>query len=466
MAHKKLIYVVDDEDLVRWTLVETLKDTGYEVVSFENAEKMLEDFYTQPPHLILLDIQLPGISGLKALKKIKEDFPEQLVVMITAYGDVQTAVQCMQLGARDFVTKPFEIAELKLKVERFIDEIEVKGELRKHQSVLQKQFSFGNMIGNSPAMRKIWDIAKKVCEIPSSRVLITGESGTGKGQLARAIHYASPNSARRLIEVSCVNIPETLFESELFGYEPGAFTDARRQKIGLMEEADDGTLFLDEIGDMSPTLQGKLLKVIEEKSFTRLGGNRPISVELRLITATNKNLSHMVKEGRFREDLFYRLAVTNIHMPPLRERDDDVILLAKHFMEKLNEELHRDFKSIAPEVMNAMRAYPWPGNVRELMNTIERIMILETGPVINLSYLPPDIAEYAEMGAMKSVGLETLDQLERKHLMRALNMTEYNVSQAADILGINRTTILRKLEKWGMDIRDIRKQADDEGEEE
>lgn len=466
MANKKLIYVVDDEDLVRWTLEEALKDTGYMVNSFENAEKMLEEYSTQSPHLILLDIQLPGMSGLEALEIIKKDFPEQLVIMITAYGDVETAVQCMQLGARDFVTKPFEVMELKLKVDRFIEETEIKGELRKHQTILQQQYSFGKMIGNSQAMRKIWDIARKVCDIPTARVLITGESGTGKGQLAKAIHYTSENSDKRLVEVSCVNIPETLLESELFGYEPGAFTDARKQKRGLIEEAEDGTLFLDEIGDMPTSLQGKLLKVIEEKNFTRLGGTKPISVELRLITATNKNLTQMVKDGLFREDLYYRLAVINIHIPPLRDRDDDAILLAKYFIEKLNEELQRDFKSISPEAMQAMTAYPWPGNVRELMNTIERIMILETGPVINLFHLPPDIQEYAGIGIQKPAGLETFDQLEKKHMMRALKLTEYNVSRAADILGINRTTILRKLEKWGMDIREIRQNIDKNSDEE
>ncbi|MCD6216673.1 sigma-54-dependent Fis family transcriptional regulator [bacterium] len=462
MAQKKLIFVVDDEDLVRWTLEEALKDEGYEVRSFEDAEKMLEDFSVSSPHLILLDIQLPGIDGIEALEKIKKDFPEQLVVMITAYGDVESAVKTMQLGARDFISKPFEISELKLKVDRFIEEAVIKGELRRHQTELKSKYSFGQMIGNSVAMRKIFEIAKKVREIPAARVLITGDSGTGKGVLAKAIHYTAQNADKRFVEVSCVNIPDTLLESELFGYEQGAFTDARTAKPGLIEEADAGTLFLDEIGDMASSLQGKILKVIEEKSFTRLGGIRPISVELRLLAATNKDIVQLVKEGIFREDLYYRLAVVNIHLPPLRERDDDVILLAKHFIEKLNETLHRDFKSIAPDALNAMLAYPWPGNVRELQNTIERIMILETGPVIKLSYLPSEISEYAQSGIGFKGGLETLDQMEKKHLMRALNATDFNVSRAADLLGINRTTILRKLEKWGIDIKELRKGENDE----
>lgn len=465
MAKKKLIFVVDDEDLVRWTLEEALKDEGYEVRSFENAEKMLDDFSTSSPLMILLDIQLPGKSGIETLEIIKKDFPEQLVVMITAYGDVETAVKSMHLGARDFISKPFEISELKLKVDRFIEEVEIKGELRRHQTELVQKYSFGQMIGNSIAMRKIFDIAKKVREIPTARVLITGDSGTGKGQLAKAIHYTAFNSDKRFVEISCVNIPDALLESELFGYEAGAFTDARKAKPGLIEEADSGTLFLDEIGDMPFGLQSKILKVIEEQSFTRLGGVKPMSVEMRLLAATNKNIEQLVKDDLFREDLYYRLAVVNIHLPPLRDRDDDVILLAKYFIEKLNKTLNRDFKSIAPDAMNAMRGYHWPGNVRELQNTIERIMILETGPIIKLSYLPDDISECVQTGISRERGLDTLDQMEKKHLMRALNATENNVSKAADLLGINRTTILRKLEKWGIDMKELRGKKDDEGDD-
>jgi two-component system response regulator AtoC len=465
MTKKKLIFVVDDEDLVRWTLQEALSDSSYEVRSFATAEEMLQEYETATVHLILLDIKLPGISGIEALEKIKKDFPEQLVVMITAYGAVETAVQAMQLGARDFVTKPFEIKELKLKVERFIEEAELKGELRRHQSILKQKYSFGSMIGNSRVMREVWAIASKVTGIPTARVLITGESGTGKGQLAKAIHYESEQAGKRFVEVSCVNIPETLLESELFGYEQGAFTDATSQKAGFLEQADGGTLFLDEIGDMPHSLQSKLLRVIEEKGFYRLGGSAPIEVNTRIITATLRDLTKLVKEGKFREDLYFRLNVVNIHIPPLRDREDDVILLAKHFISQLNEDLKRDFKSVAPEAMNAMRGYPWPGNVRELRNTIERIMILEQGPVINLSHLPPDMREYASSADVQVAGLETLDQMEKKHLMRALSVTGHNVSRAAELLGINRTTILRKLEKWGIDIRDLRDKSDLENDE-
>jgi len=372
----------------------------------------------------------------------------------------------MKLGARDYITKPFEIDELKMVVDRIIDEADVKGEWRKMQTSLKEKYSFGKMIGNSEPMQAVWEVASKVAKIPTARVLITGESGTGKGQLAKAIHYESPQASAHLVEVSCVNIPETLLESELFGYEPGAFTDAKKRRTGLIEEADSGTLFLDEIGDMAPSLQSKMLKVIEEKVFTRLGGNTPINVDIRLITATNRDLAKLVREGKFREDLYYRLNVVTINLPPLRERGDDIIILAKHFMSTLNEELGRDFKSLAPDAIKALLLYPWPGNVRELMNTIERIMILEQGPVIKLSYLPPEIREFASDQEMEDTGLETLDQIERKHLMRALQVTNYNVSRAADLLGINRTTILRKFEKWGMDLGDLRKKiVDEEGEE-
>ena len=459
MAKKKLVFIVDDEELVRWSIEESLKGEGYEVLSFATAEDMLEKLESRSPHLILLDIKLPGMNGIEALEKIHADWPEQPVIMITAYGDVETAIKSMKLGARDYITKPFEIDELKIIVERIIEESEVKGQLRHLQESLKEKFSFGKMIGESDAMRAVWEISSKVAKIPTARVLITGESGTGKGQLAKAIHYESPQAQKRFIEVSCANIPETLLESELFGYEAGAFTDARKRRIGLIEEADGGTLFLDEIGDMAPSLQSKMLKVIEEKVFMRLGGNLPISVDIRLITATNRDLVKLVKESFFREDLYYRLNVIAINLPPLRERDNDVILLSKYFMGKLNEELGRDFKSFAPDALSAMKAYPWPGNVRELMNVIERIMILEQGPIIKLSYLPPEIIEFASVSEDIETGLETLDQMERKHLLKALSATGYNVSRAADLLGINRTTILRKFEKWGMDLTELRKQA-------
>ena len=466
MVKKKLIFVVDDEELVRWTLEQALKEGGYDVKSYVSAEDMLGEFELRSPRLILLDIKLPGISGIEALEKIRNIYPEQSVIMITAYGDVETAIKSMKLGARDYITKPFEIEELKMVVDRIIDEAEVKGEWRKMQTSLKEKYSFGKMIGNSEPMQAVWEVASKVAKIATARVLITGESGTGKGQLAKAIHYESPQASGHLVEVSCVNIPETLLESELFGYEPGAFTDAKKRRTGLIEEADGGTLFLDEIGDMAPALQSKMLKVIEEKVFYRLGGNTQITVDIRLITATNRDLAKLVKEGKFREDLYYRLNVVTINLPPLRERSDDIILLAKHFMNTLNEELGRDFKSLAPDAMRALLLYPWPGNVRELMNTIERIMILEQGPVIKLSYLPPDIREFASSQELQVSALETLDQIEKRHLLRALQVTNYNVSRAAELLGINRTTILRKFEKWGMDLGDLRKKITGDEEEE
>jgi two-component system response regulator AtoC len=466
MGKKKLIFIVDDEDLVRWSLEETFKGSEYDVMTFSTAEEMLAEYQKTIPSIILLDIKLPGISGIEALEKIHKTSPDQPIIMITAFGDVETAIKSMKLGARDYITKPFVIDELRLIVDRIVEESEVKDELRRHQASLKSQYSFGSMIGSSTAMKKVFDLSRKIVEIPNARVLILGESGTGKGKLARAIHYESPQAQSRFVEVSCVNIPETLLESELFGFEAGAFTDAKRTKHGLIEEADGGTLFLDEIGDMGFSLQSKLLKVIEEKSFTRLGGIKPIFVETRIITATNKNLEQLVKEGKFRNDLYYRLNVVTIELPPLREREDDVVYLSRSFMERISNELKRDFKSLSPEVINAFMAYPWPGNIRELLNVIERIIILEKGPVIKLSHLPPEIQIYAEKDEKESAKLETLDEMERKHLTEALKVTGYNVSRAAELLGINRTTILRKLEKWGMDIKDLRSQLDDSDMEE
>ncbi len=442
------ILVVDDEELVRWTLDQTLSDEGYKVDAAETGEIALEKFKKKKFDLVILDIKLPGIQGDKVLEKIRDIDREALVLMITAHGGIESAVQCMKNGAFHYLQKPFEIDEVKLLVKQALELASLRIRIEDHVEKQKVEFSFEGIVGKSPAMMKIFDIARKVADRPTSTLLILGESGTGKGMLVRAIHFNSPISSQPFVEINCAAIPETLLESELFGYEPGAFTDARKRKIGLVEKAHLGTLFLDEIGDMSLPLQAKLLKVIEEKRFNRLGGEDPITIESRFIAASNQDLESMVRESTFREDLLFRLNVITITLPPLRDRDDDVILLAKHFIVLLNQEIGRNIESINPDAAAALRTYHWPGNIRELRNVIERVMILEEGPTIELENLPPNIQGNIQPGD-GSEGPLTLEELEKDYILRTLDANDGNISQTAKTLGISRHTIMRKLEKWG-----------------
>ncbi|MEO7994131.1 MAG: sigma-54 dependent transcriptional regulator, partial [bacterium] len=387
-------------------------------------------------------------------------------LMLTAYNSAETAVKAIRLGALDYLTKPFEVEELVMNIRNAVETVSLRQRLEQQQAALEAIQSFGDLVATDDRMRRVFEIARKAAQAPTARILITGESGTGKGQLAKAIHAASPNRAENFIDRNCAAIPGELLESELFGYEKGAFTDASQKKLGLLSLVNGGTLFLDEIGDMPALLQSKVLKVIEEKEFTPLGGVRAQKVEFRLLTATNKNLDVEVKAGRFREDLLYRINVITIEMPPLRDRVEDIIPLAHHFIRLFNAELSRGYTGLAPDVVRAYRAYPWPGNVRELRNTIERVMILEDSEIIRLEYLPENLQKYAgphglgtSAGAATSVapGLSagavtmfpSLDSLEKAHILRALELTNQNVSRAADLLGISRHTVLRKLERYG-----------------
>ena len=450
MGSNQRILVVDDEELVRWTFIQALSDEGYQTDAVATGEEALESFKRRKYDLVLLDIKLPGIDGVEVLKRIREIDKNALVIMITAHGGIESAVQCMKLGAFHYLTKPFDLDEIKLLTKQALELASLRIRIDDHVESQAEMFSFKGIIGESPPMKAVFEIARKVAERPTSTLLILGESGTGKGMLARAIHYSSPLSKQPFVELNCAAIPETLLESELFGYEPGAFTDAKKRKIGLIEKAHKGTLFLDEIGDMSLPLQAKLLKVIEEKTFNRLGGEDPITVDVRVIAASNKDLQQMVKEGKFREDLLFRLNVISITLPPLRERGDDIILLAKHFITIFNQDMNRNITSISPEAAAALRAYHWPGNIRELRNVIERVMILEEGPTIELENLPPNIQGNLPIPQtqIKEAPM-TLEELEKEYILRSLEAHDGNISQTAKTLGISRHTIMRKLERWG-----------------
>jgi len=447
MANEQIL-VVDDEELVRWTFNAALSDEGYQVTLAGTGEEALDLFHKKKFDLVILDIKLPGIDGDEVLKKIREEDTSSLVIMVTAHGGVESAVQCMKLGAFHYVQKPFDIDEIKLLVRQALELASLRIRIDDHVEQQKEEFSFEEIIGSSSVMQKVFDVARKVAARPTSTLLILGESGTGKGMLARAIHYNSPLSQQPFVELNCAAIPDTLLESELFGYEPGAFTDAKKRKIGQVEKADKGTLFLDEIGDMSLPIQAKLLKVIEEKRFTRLGGDDVIHVDTRFVAASNKILSERVKEGTFREDLLFRLNVITITLPPLRERGSDIIALAKHFISQLNGQMGRNIASINPDAAAALRSYHWPGNIRELRNTIERVMILEEGDSLELENLPPNIQGDIKPGEGRE-GPVTLDELEKEYILRTLDANSGNISQTAKNLSISRHTIMRKLERWG-----------------
>jgi two-component system response regulator AtoC len=430
------ILIVDDEILTLNNLKKFLEKEGYEIYLAENGEKALEITSRIKPDLILLDLMLPGISGVEVLRQVKEKEPNTVIIMMTAYEIIEKAVEAMKLGAYDYLLKPFPLSELKNSIHRALETLSLKIRIQEHLNTEKGRYYFGRIIANSPKMKEILNIAQKIALMERTTVLIQGESGTGKELLAKAIHYHSPRSEGPLIEINCAAIPENLLESELFGYEPGAFTDAKKRKIGLLEKGNEGTVFFDEIGDMSLNLQAKVLRVLEDGKFMRLGGNKPVKIDIRVIAATNKNLQTAVKEGRFREDLYYRLNVVPIHIPPLRERKEDIIPLALFFMSEYNRELKRSYTGITPEAAEALEKYSWPGNVRELRNIIERIMSLNDDHEIRYHHLPVEIqkhqgsvADKMIQQALQSKELPTLKELEEKYIQNVLSNIQGGINQ-------------------------------------
>lgn len=446
------ILIVDDEILTLNNLKKYLDQEGYEIHLAESGEKALEIAHKIKPDLILLDLMLPGISGIEVLRQVKEKEPDTVVIMMTAYEIVEKAVEAMKLGAYDYLLKPFQLNDLKNSIHRALETLSLKIRIKEHLNSEKGRYYFGRIIAQSPKMKEVINVAQKVAVTERTTVLIQGESGTGKELLAKAIHYHSVRSNGPLIEINCAAIPDNLLESELFGYEPGAFTDAKKRKIGLLEKANEGTVFFDEIGDMSMNLQAKLLRVLEEGNFMRLGGHKPIKIDIRIIAATNKDLNQAVKKGRFREDLFYRLNVVPIYIPPLRERKEDIIPLALFFMSEYNRELKRSFQGIAPRAAAALENYSWPGNVRELRNIIERIMSLNDEDEIKYHHLPLEIQKYQKPleekiinQSIESNKFPTLKELEENYIRLVLEHTGMNKSKAAEILGIHPSSLFRKL---------------------
>jgi len=445
--------IIDDEVLTLNNLKRALTREGYEVLISDNGENGLAIYRERRPNLVLVDLMLPGIDGLEVLKRIKAIDPETVVIMITAYEILEKAVQAMKLGAYDYLLKPFKLVDLKIVISRALELQQLRLRISETIETEKGKYYFGRIIAKNQAMKDTLETAHKIASLDKTTVLLKGESGTGKELLARAIHYNSKRLDKPFVEINCAAIPETLLESELFGYEPGAFTDAKKRKIGLLEKANMGTLFLDEIADMSLPVQAKVLKVLEEQVFTRLGGTQETKCNVRVIAATNKNLQQEISAGRFREDLFYRLNVVPLEIPPLRARTEDIIPLALTFMQDFNHELHRTYKGITGPAAIALTQYSWPGNVRELKNVIERIMSLNDSEEIKPEQLPQEIRALKAASGLEPLmqkqqsSFMTLDELERKYIKEILTHTQGNKTKAAQILGIHSTSLFRKLKK-------------------
>ncbi|MCU0594483.1 MAG: sigma-54 dependent transcriptional regulator [Desulfobacterota bacterium] len=436
------ILVVDDELIVRESLGGWLERDGHTVDKAASGEESLDKFEKTRYDIILLDIKMEGMSGLDVLKKVKEIDPDVSVVMITAYGSIPSAIEAMKNGAYEYLLKPFDPDELMVLIEK----------IRKHQAerretqFLREQYKertrFENMIGQSRALQHVFDLIESVAPTDST-VLINGETGTGKGLAARAIHTKSGRGQGPFVVVNCGAFPEHLLESELFGYQKGAFTDAKVTKKGRLEMAHGGTLFLDEVGEISMRMQIDLLRVLEDHIFYRVGGTQPIEADFRVIAATNKDLEKGIKEGTFREDLYYRLNVISFTMPPLRERKEDIPLLAEYFLHRFAQETNKPVDQIGREALDEMMLYDWPGNVRELGNALERAVVVGKGPRILPKDLPIFRAEY-----VSSPQGRTLREVETAHLERILNETQWNVSKSAEILGIDRSTLYDKIKRY------------------
>lgn len=388
------ILVVDDDEGIRETLEAVLSEEGYQVAAAGTGRGALELAREREFHLVLLDLRMPDMSGLEILPRMRSELPRAPIIIMTAYGTIKTAVEAVKQGAYDFVSKPFDLDEMRITIEKALAHERLKMENERLRTMLEDELVFQEIVGRSSKMRAVFELIRKVMNHDVT-VLIVGESGTGKELVARAIHYNSPRRAGPFLKLNCAALPDALLESELFGYEKGAFTGAQVRKPGRFELADGGTLFLDEIGNMSPSMQVKLLRVLQEKEFERVGGKGTVKVDVRILAATNSNLKSEVAKGTFREDLYYRLNVVQIHVPPLRERKEDIPLLVQHFIKEFNVSLGKEFAGVSPQAMNHLARYDWPGNVRELKNAIEAAMLLGEGPFIMPEHLPEEVTDGA-----------------------------------------------------------------------
>jgi len=446
------ILVVDDEPLIRYALNDRLSADGYRVLEAETAAEAVARSGDEVD-LVLLDYRLPDGDGLSVLKQIKEHHPDTLVILLTAHQSVELAVEAMRQGAYHYANKPFNLDEISILVAKALETTQLRREVRSLRESQAQPYSFDRIVGEGNAVKAVKALLKKVATSPATTVLLTGESGTGKDLAAKVLHYNSARASKPFMNITCSALPEALMESELFGHERGAFTGADRQKRGLFETADGGTVFLDEIGEMVPGLQAKLLRFLEEKTFKRVGGAVDITVDVRVIAATNRNLQEEVKHGKFREDLFYRLNVLPIMLPPLRDRADDIPRLVTFYIDVYNTEFKKRIHGLTAEAMEQITRHPWPGNIRELRNAIERAMLLSDGPMLDASDFSAGGAVPVRLGAtveLPAGGID-LEQLERSLVVQALERTGWNQTKGAALLGLNRDQIRYRVEKFQLE---------------
>ena len=445
------ILVVDDEQLIRWSLSERLTAEGYDVVEAGMAREALQRF-GPTIDLVLLDYRLPDADGLSVLKKMKAEQPDVPIILLTAFSSIETAVEAMKQGAYHYANKPFNLDEIALVVQKALETTALRREVRSLRASRSEPFAASRIVGESASIVHLKALLQRIASSPASTVLLRGESGTGKDLAAKVIHYGSERAARPFMNITCSALPDALLESELFGHERGAFTDARQQKTGLLESAGGGTVFLDEIGEMVPALQAKLLRFLEEKAFKRVGSSADIRVDVRVIAATNRDLEDAVAQGKFREDLFYRLNVMQVLLPPLREHETDIPLLLNFYIDQFNREFRKQVRGASPDALELLRGYRWPGNIRELRNAVERAMLLADGEWLEPEHFPMAVSRRSSGGRfdLPDEGV-SLEQMERELVMQALQRTGWNHTKAAALLGLNRDQIRYRIEKFGLE---------------
>jgi DNA-binding NtrC family response regulator len=449
------ILIVEDEEALRLSLADSLSKNGFEVQVADTGEQAVKLWTQTNFDLILLDVKLPGgMDGIEVLERIRQLDQTVLVIMMTAYGEVETAVRAMKLGAYDYINKPFMLEEMRLVLRKAMETQSLRAEVAYLRRQQQERWKGQPLISQHVKMKQVFEVVERVAQTPRTSVLIQGESGTGKELIAQLIHNQSERRQKPFVKIDCSTISETLMESELFGHKRGSFTDAKEDKKGLFEHAHGGTVFLDEIGEMKPSLQPKLLQILETQTLRRVGDFRDIKVDVRVVAATNRDLHAMVQERTFREDLYYRLKVMLIELPPLREHSDDIIPLAEHFIHGFNREFRKNISSISPAARQMLMRYPWPGNVRELKNAIERAVILADGEVIEPQHLPLELDNHQttkdELPHFMDFADKSLEELESSYIKCVLEKTQGNKSVAAEILGISRSTLWQKLKRYGV----------------
>jgi DNA-binding NtrC family response regulator len=455
------VLIVDDEKLIRWSMRQKLESWNYQIAEAENLHEARSLVQRELPDLITLDMKLPDGSGIDFLKQIKQSHAEIPIIVITAFGVVDVAVQALKLGAYDFIEKPINFEKLENSIRNALETNRLKTQVAQTSKNNQNRFRLENIVGKSKALNEVLELIKRLARAGATTLLVQGESGTGKDLVSRALHYESSRRDNPFFALNCAAIPETLIETELFGYEKGAFTDAKTMKKGVFEMADGGTVFLDEISEMHINMQSKFLRVLEDQTFRRVGGTKDISVNVQVVASTNRNLEQSVREGKFREDLFYRLSVIPILIPPLRERKEDIPVLVDHFIQRYNIQFRKNVKGISPDGLKLLMAYPWPGNIRELKNAVERAMILVDKDIIEVTQLPIRISEPSGGASLtQPVGDQLvklppegagLDDVEKELIQQALQYANGNKTKASKLLKISRDTLRYKVQKHGLE---------------